>query len=76
MAGVGLHISQALKGRSKKALEFTQLIKAIGACGGSCSQAVARGGGARLRLRVVTGLPGLFGCPQASARARRRKTPS
>jgi hypothetical protein len=31
MAGVGLHISQALKGRAKKSLEFTQLIKAIGA---------------------------------------------
>ena len=30
-SGVGLHISQALKGRAKKALEFTQLIKAIGA---------------------------------------------
>ena len=34
MAGVGLHISQALKGKGgvrTKSLEFTQLIKAIGA---------------------------------------------
>ena len=53
MAGVGLHISQALKGRSKKALEFTQLITAIGACVGSCCLATARGG-ARVRRRVVT----------------------
>ena len=31
-SGLGLHIAQLAKGHGKKSLEFTQLIKAIGAC--------------------------------------------
>jgi hypothetical protein len=47
MAGVGLHISQALKGRAKKSLEFTQLVKAIGA-----AAALDSAGGAARRQRM------------------------
>jgi len=77
MAAVGLHISQALKGRSKKALEFTQLIKSIGALGGSFQQRPARRGAARSRRGVLTrALPDRSLSGQASARARLRRTPS
>lgn len=63
MAAVGLHISQALKGRSKKALEFTQLIKAIGALGDSFQQRPARRGAARSRRGVLTGVCRTFRFP-------------
>ena len=37
--GIGLHLSQMAKGHGvKKSLEFTQLIKSIGACHTACAR--------------------------------------
>ena len=71
-SGVGLHISQALKGRAKKALEFTQLIKAIGARTLLRQLLRARPAALHGARHALTPAPRA----QASARARLRRMPS
>jgi hypothetical protein len=69
--GLGLHISQMAKGHGvKKSLEFTQLIKAIGACAlGSARTGFS--GIATVSLLHTRGAQ----LVQASARRRWKKTP-